>query len=316
MARLLLLVALAAVAAARLQSVPQPVRGTSSKGQVLTCVISGRDDEVVPKMVSVDMSKPKARMSKGERSNMRQCFSGGRGRRRFFMMKVDASRNESSDFGGTVSIRREGTFDGSNVSFVATNYRKEAMKVSFSHFSMATNGTPVPVEKVVMPGQEVLMASFTPRFTKNVTVGNVTKAVPKWRPFDYFWTAEPVQYGQQEVVHQLYSNNVFLAIQHKTLSSTFVVFNERHEIDAPIRVWLNVVAAAHSDIENLVFKSGGKQITVPLELEVTPREKRTVLDVTPKDASKPWGYAFEYRWTAGVVPSDLFAVPHPQMVIA
>jgi hypothetical protein len=111
---------------------------------------------------------------------------------------------------------------------------------------------------------------------------------------------------------------------------------QRHEVDAPIRVWLNIRATANTELTNLKFTSNGKETTLPLELAVMPREKRHVLEVAPRNSewpcgcgapgfsgarlsgcavSSPWGFRFEYRWSAGTVPLDMFGVPHPQVAL-
>jgi hypothetical protein len=95
---------------------------------------------------------------------------------------------------------------------------------------------------------EELLTTLIPKEyrTINVASQNTTRVVPRWRPFPWFFKvqsvacvplsellsrarllqADPVQYLQQEVFQQLYSNDVFLTVQHNPQSSQFVVFNE------------------------------------------------------------------------------------------
>jgi len=215
-----------------------------------------------------------------------ECFSGGRANHRRNMLKVPYGSDKSMDWGVTLSTHKNST----STSISAVNTRNEDVWLKLEVWGNDVIMTPKPpVERVVraMESQDLITVSLVP---------NATEPTMNWR-----WRAEPVLYKQASSDKQISSNGVTLSIVHRPKYSLFTVFNDRHDTDTPIYLWMDIEPMPGTRWDNLIISRHR-----PMKIKVLPRQKKTFLKIRPKDLTQPWLYTFTYKWQAGSSPTEIF----------
>jgi len=268
---------------------------------MVTCQIdSVESDRLIPRQAVLDYTKPFKRLGNQAQRDRRVCLSGGRAARRQ-NITVPVGGMVSADWGNTILVKINGTFVDTGakqrkkkrVTIVGANLRDEAVNVTLTMNDPAVTTIPMmPASTTLAPGQ-----------TKNLAVVSKNNASEFWPGITFSYTAQPLQYEQSEVNAQLYSNRVFLIIEHRRRISSFYVYNERIEIDAPVAMNINVMPTGTTQRSNLKMSRPN-----PVRVKIPPHTKQLVLTIEPADILLPWSYAFDYTWQAGTVPLELFGL--------
>jgi len=201
-------------------------------------------------------------------------------------LRVPYGDDVSMDWGVKVFTKK----DAQSTTLVVSNTRNEKIWLQLEVFGEdVVMNRKVPLEMVVNQQDvlEVIRVAKAP---------NSTHPSMRWQ-----WRAEPYRFYQRPQYKQIQSNGVTLAVEHRRNASLFTVFNDRSDHDTAVYLWLDVQPLPGVRRENLWLSRKR-----PMRVAVMPHRKKTFLVVRPVDITKPWLFAFNYKWQSGASPVDIF----------